>query len=194
MHSNSNNHSTVVSRGMNALMLKRERKTEREEEQGVASASFISIQSKDKMRRGSHERVSYIDTSEESERTAGERAEKKREFATPDICSWNSCKACLRSACVHACVCALIDSALRLQDQENRKKGHCIPSPLSLALCILLTLSPHNSLNPAAHSEQTMSLSTTCVRACVVFYIFTLPRIWSEVKGSWYIWPAIYII
>lgn len=76
MHSNSNNHSTVVSRGMNALMMKRERETEREEEQGVASASFISIQSKDKMRRGSHEQVSYIDTQREirenSRRKSGE--------------------------------------------------------------------------------------------------------------------------
>ncbi len=121
MHSNSNNHSTVVSRGMNALMLKRERKTEREEEQGVASASFISIQSKDKMRRGSHERVSYIDTREESKRTAGERAEKKREFATPDICSWNSCKACLRSVRVCVCVHSLTQlSVCRIRRTERK--------------------------------------------------------------------------
>lgn len=179
MHVNYNNYSTVVNRWVNSLALKRETQKGRKSR---VWPRLLSSQSRAKKKWAWEKR----------ERTAGKR-EKKGESATLDICSGNSCKACLRSVCVCVCVCS--DSALRLLDQKNWKKGHCIHPYLCLSCSLhpfLLTLAPHNSPNPAAHSEQTVPLST--VRVCVVFlYIFTLPHT-SEVIWSCCICPSICII
>lgn len=158
-----------------------ERDTEREEEQGVASASLISIQSKEEMSLGEKRENSW----------------KKREEGR--VCNtwylqWEFLQS-LPQERMCMCVCVCSDSALRLLDQKNWKKGHCIHPYLCLSCSLhpfLLTLAPHNSPNPAAHSEQTVPLST--VRVCVVFlYIFTLPHT-SEVIWSCCICPSICII